>query len=171
MSIGNYEFINAVDMPDNPALGCLLSHKEIIERAMQRRSCHVIILEDDTELITDFNDLVQGYINQLPEDWDMFYFGANNKKPAVKVAENIGRCVKTSALSAYVVKKRVYKFILGRISAHSNLHIDEIFINHIHPHINAYTAIPNLCYQRAGYSDIEKQNVDYKHCYDHPLWN
>ena len=58
------------------AYGCLLSHLQVVREAKQLGVSSVLIFEDDTVLAPEFNARFAAYSRQLPDDWDMVFFGA-----------------------------------------------------------------------------------------------
>src|SRR5437870_4024778 len=57
------------------AYGCLRSHLEVIEQARRDAKPSVLIFEDDTVLAPEFSSRFADYVKQLPDDWDMVFFG------------------------------------------------------------------------------------------------
>ncbi len=59
-------------------LGCTLSHYKIYEKMVSENIDKVLILEDDCLFNENLNNL-DTYMEQLPEDWGLFYVGWDNK--------------------------------------------------------------------------------------------
>lgn len=62
----------------NPAWGCYKSHLNIVEHCLNNGINSVLILEDDALFCDNFSEIVEDYINNLPENWGQIYFGANH---------------------------------------------------------------------------------------------
>lgn len=58
-------------------LGCTLSHYKIYEKMVSENIDKVLILEDDCLFNDNLNNL-DTYMEQLPEDWGLFYVGWDN---------------------------------------------------------------------------------------------
>lgn len=54
-------------------------HIEAYRRIVQRRTPHAVILEDDVVLERGFLKRLERYVRQLPEDYDVLYFGAGGR--------------------------------------------------------------------------------------------
>jgi GR25 family glycosyltransferase involved in LPS biosynthesis len=54
-------------------------HIEAYRRILQRRIQHAVILEDDVVLERGFRKRLGRYLRQLPEDYDVLYFGAGGR--------------------------------------------------------------------------------------------
>ena len=53
------------------ALGCLLSHLEVVREARRLGVPNVLIFEDDVVFDEALEKKFSGYLDQLPADWDM----------------------------------------------------------------------------------------------------
>ena len=107
-NIKNYEFYDAVDViNDNHynvlyetiinqfdktfikynfqkgALGCLLSHLNVIKLAKKNGYNSILILEDDCIFKNNFNHEYLNVINYLPNNWDFIYLGKKQTDPFV----------------------------------------------------------------------------------------
>ena len=61
-----------------PEIGCFLSHRSIYERIKAEGFEKTLILEDDAEFAPGFEELFSDIYPQVPNDWDMLYFGRWN---------------------------------------------------------------------------------------------
>jgi GR25 family glycosyltransferase involved in LPS biosynthesis len=52
----------------------VLAYKRIIDQDLESG----IVFEDDTILAKDFNTKIEQYMQELPDDWDIFYFGSGH---------------------------------------------------------------------------------------------
>ena len=65
------EFFDAIEIPENPAKGCLKSHLNILKQAKKDKLNNILILEDDCKF------LKKCYLQEIPTNWDMLYIGGN----------------------------------------------------------------------------------------------
>src|SRR5215510_10502264 len=89
--------------------GCLQSHLRVIENAHQNRNSSVLIIEDDVEFHPEFRHLFSQSIKQLPDDWDMLYFGALHGEPLTPVTEHIARMTHSLSTYMYALKHTIYE--------------------------------------------------------------
>lgn len=63
------------------ALGCLLSHLEILRDALVNRRKNILVLEDDFLLCHDFASRLRDVVDRLPARWDLVYLGKKQGRP------------------------------------------------------------------------------------------
>jgi len=187
--IESYERIDAVkilkddleylDQKSKSQLGCALSFYRIIQNAYYNEYKSILIFEDDFYFIHSKNktqEILKKSIENLPEEWDVFYLGANIiydycnnpmvffKKELFKI--NSAYCMHSIAFS----KKGVNNFI-------NEFPNEDSFIKKIleeYKAIDVFMAkkfcfqnlcfIPNemLCNQYASFSSIENTYCNYR---------
>src|SRR5215212_2518982 len=104
----------SIDVPaswdDFPgAYACLQSHLAVIENAYQNKTDSVLIIEDDVVFPPHFNRAFSQYIKELPDDWDMLYFGALHGDPPVSVTEHIVKLTHSLSTYTYALKHTIYE--------------------------------------------------------------
>jgi GR25 family glycosyltransferase involved in LPS biosynthesis len=138
----------------DPIVAGRLSHIEVL-RGIGRDE-RVLICEDDALFREDFNKVLDDYMADLPQDWDIFYLGAikNQTKP---VNKHWVRQVVSTGTQAYCVNPaKVDLFI--QIAREFEQWIDvayRLWANRT----NAYIAHPNLVIQHDGFSDLRGELV------------
>lgn len=63
------------------ALGCLLSHLEILRDAVAGKHKTILVLEDDFLFCHDFAARLQDVLEKLPARWDLVYLGKKQGRP------------------------------------------------------------------------------------------
>jgi hypothetical protein len=141
-------------------LGVMETHINIIREAKESEFSSILIVEDDVQFTNEINDL-KGYMDSVPDNWDMIYFGGNHiyGKPPIKVNDKIIRLNKTVALQCVAIRNTVYDKILN-LTRLRNKQIDGYYAD-LHPVINAYGFTPNMAVQTIDYSDIQNKVVNY----------
>jgi GR25 family glycosyltransferase involved in LPS biosynthesis len=169
-NINTVKRYNAVDgskvTNPNPRLlkgevGVLLTHINLIEMAQRRGYKNILILEDDV-YFTDELLKLEEYMNSVPEDWDMLYFGANHvygKLPLEIINEKIVRLNYSVGLQCVAIKNTMFDKILD-IVPNIDKQIDAYYADMMKSY-NIYCFNPNMALQREGFSDIQQQNVNY----------
>jgi len=142
------------------ALGCTLSHNNIIRHASDHGIRSIFILEDDVVFDDDINVKFAEWITEVPDDWDMLYFGGNhNTDKTEKFSPHLIKITNTYTTHAYALKETVYDLILKRLE-NMNFIVDVIY-SEIQKQCNAYCFSPRLAWQSPGYSDILNVHADY----------
>ena len=141
-------------------VGCVLSHYNIIKKASENNLNQILILEDDVVFSENLQDDFKKLIKQVPEDWDMLYFGGNhNGIPLEMVDENVAKIQKTYTTHAYAIRKPVYEVVLKMFPKLK--HEVDVMYSLLQGSFNCYVFRPHLAWQKDGYSDILNKEVNY----------
>lgn len=144
---------------DNGNNGCTLSHYFLIERAKILGFDSVMIFEDDAELHPDFNNLLAECFEQLPADWDMLYFGGSHREKPTPVTDRILRVNRTLTTHGYIIRSTMYDQVINNFKNLDNP--VDCFYAAWQKEFNVYITDPPLAWQRGGYSDICKREMEY----------
>ena len=139
----------------NGAYGCLLSHVEVIREAQRSNAPSVLIFEDDTVLDPDFQSKFASFSKEVPDDWDMLYFGALHKDEPTKISEHVGRITKANSTYAYALKNTVYDAFI-ELNARAE-HVLDMNSYLLQERFNCYCFMPNLAWVEAEYSDVQNR--------------
>jgi GR25 family glycosyltransferase involved in LPS biosynthesis len=148
--------------------GCVLSHRKVINLAKSRGYKNILVIEDDNVFTRDFNTLFENYWKQVPENWDLLYFGGSHLGVLKPVNINIGRCTKSFTTNMYAMKDTLFDTILNLIpetDKELEMPIDVYFslIQSRPEQYNCYVFKPHLVWQDSIFSDIEKKSQDLPH--------
>jgi len=118
-----------------------------------------LILEDDIKFKN--LDTLEQAIKELPEDWDLFYLGANIRAERLKrYSTNLFHLENAWTTHAIAYSEKGAKWIL------ENFHEDDViydeFLRINQEKLKCFIISPLIAFQRAGYSDIEKRYVNYE---------
>jgi len=145
-------------------IGCALSHIEIIKSLKSDGFKNALVLEDDVQFHEELNKHLSHIMNQVPDNWDMLYFGGNHagNNPSslgklVKVTENIFKTTHCFTTHSYAIKNTVYDKIISCFDGTAP--IDTSF-SRVQPYINCYVIRPHLAWQRPSYSEIAGKFTD-----------
>lgn len=165
-----FERFNAIDgnlidnntILTNGALGCLLSHYEIIKKAYDDGLECIAILEDDLELVDNFNEVFNIFYKEVPSDWQFLYLGCNKHENSVvsQPSNNILRIVNSFSTAGYAVRRKAMELILRNVVDQESP-ID-VYYGYFQTLLPAYTFKTPLLWQRSDWSDIENKFCDYK---------
>lgn len=83
-----------------------LSKRIAIRRFLQSANDALLLLEDDVMFTKDFTNRIDSLIDNLPDDWGMFFLGGNHVKPPLETdSPGLVRCVKTHFNHALMIRR------------------------------------------------------------------
>ena len=137
--------------------GNVLSQRKIIEELDMGMNIaeNVLILEDDVKFIRPFDE----FLNSVPKNWDMIYFGGNHVEPLIPIDRTVGKCQMTLTAHAVAMRYTIASEIMYQ-SRNKNIPID-LYYAMLHKKYNVYCPLQCIATQISGYSDIESKEVDY----------
>ena len=137
------------------AYGCLLSHVEVVRAAQRSNAATVLIFEDDTVLHPEFQSKFASFNSEVPDDWDMLYFGALHKDEPAPISEHVGRITKANSTYAYALKHTVFDAFI-ELNARAE-HVLDMNSYLLQERFNCYCFTPNLAWVEAEYSDVQNR--------------
>jgi hypothetical protein len=141
--------------------GCLFTHLSILLDAKANNYDKVLIFEDDVELHPEFNNLASEFLQEVPDNWDMLYLGANTvRNKSVNVSARVNLANSLLGGHAYAVRNTVYDKLIYLLE-NEPYPVDETYSRN-HVLMNTYLCNPIIAWQREGWSDINKQHVNYQ---------
>lgn len=144
----------------NRCIGCHLSHLAILKLAKSLNKS-VFIFEDDIKFINNYSEVLNKSLEELPEDFDMFYLGGNICNKIYQVSDHLGKLTHAQSTHAYGVNINFINKILEKEEEFYTKRIDLIYADELIPFNNCYITIPMVSIQRPNFSDIEGKNVSY----------
>jgi hypothetical protein len=145
------------------AVGCKLSHFNIIKLAKERGYDKILIIEDDFSIqksIYEFNNILNDSLIELDNKWDMLYLGGNNLKKPTKINKNkyIHKAIEVNTTHAYAIRSSIYNKCVEEI-LECGTEIDDYYKRNIQGKTNCYCIYPSLVKQRESISDIFKGSL------------
>jgi GR25 family glycosyltransferase involved in LPS biosynthesis len=166
--------INAVYCPDFGGLGCGKSHCIALEQFIESGKDTCIIFEDDfifTQSQNTINELMNNFFNNV-KDFDVLMLSSNTMVEQQCEHHFITKIIDAQTTSGYAVNKKFAPILLNnyresvqqleRIGHSVYDYCIDIYSKKLQPNSNWYCIYPKIGQQIPGYSDIEKQNVDYR---------
>ena len=127
-------------------LGIWASNITAWQNFLKSKHDYVILMEDDIVLNKDFNKRLVGYLDELPEDWDIFTayipptgnvrYGKNRKDLYIG-KENVCKVYQSWSCLCYVVSKSGAKKLLEEIKNPVSSPIDHYLF--YHKNLSVYT--------------------------------
>lgn len=147
-------------------MGCGLSHLFAIKYAKQLNLKNILVLEDDVDFIDDINNAFNTILEELPEDWNMLYLGANHRVAPKKVSNHLYKIDDSVAIHAIGINSNIFD---EAIKALTNIDMppDDNYTLIQKKH-NVFVTKPHLAWQKTGNSSILKENVNYSFMKDFP---
>jgi len=137
------------------AYGCLRSHVEVVREAQRSNAPSVLIFEDDTVLDPEFQSKFASFSKEVPDDWDMLYFGALHKDEPAQISEHVGRITRANSTYAYALKNTVFDAFI-ELNARAE-HVLDMNSYLLQERFNCYCFMPNLAWVEAEYSDVQNR--------------
>jgi GR25 family glycosyltransferase involved in LPS biosynthesis len=135
------------------ALGCLLSHLNLIRDAKEKGYNRILVFEDDVVFSKDFNDRISD-ISDI--DWKMLYLGASQFDwDSIEIKKGFYNCKKTLGTFAYCIDSSVYDDLITLLSSKIKS-VDNYFSDFQMDRKDCYTFYPNIVVSMVSDSDIRK---------------
>jgi len=135
------------------AWGCLLSHRAVLDSAINDGVRALLVLEDDAYPVENLSSLAREFIAKVPDDWDGLMFGAEHLQPPETICPGVVRCVGSNRSHAYAVRGRLMGVLSQFWRNTTNDHCD-LVISSLMRHFKMYAPDPLLIGQDAGHSDV-----------------
>jgi len=147
------------------ALGCKLSHIEIIKNAKKKNYKQILILEDDFLFCENFIEKYNKIYSNIQKgeiNIDMMYLGFSivRKNPFIDtLIDNFKKVTNVHTTHAYIINNNFYDTIIKELE-NCYCEIDVCYAN-CQKKYNIYGIYPSLISQRISFSDITQRNADY----------
>jgi predicted O-methyltransferase YrrM len=153
-------------------VGCAASHLAVLRAAREAGHRHVLVFEDDVELVPDFLNRVTTSLARCPATYDLCYVGAlcveawgNYLHP---FDQHVARVGSVCGTHAYIVNMEAQPEIEAGLGNFRRV-IDNWYAAWFAPRGDTYTFAPYLAFQAAGFSDIaQAHNGNSAHA--HYIW-
>ena len=163
--VTRFSAVNGKTLPKPHALldgelGVLESNLKLVKYANENKLPNFLMLEDDVVFSEEVNNLDK-YMLNIPDDWDMIYFGGNHKysHPPQQINETTLKLHYTVAIHCVAIKSTVYDVIENILSKKSK-QVDNYYTL-VQQSFNVYCTNPSIAFQREGFSDIQNRVVNY----------
>ena len=148
------------------ALGCLLSHLEILKIALKRNYKKILILEDDalfTSNVKHYANVAKAFSLQMRQKpFDLLYLGGTHiSNHLARLTTNIFRTRSTGSTVGYIISRNKMQYIIDHAVQYGK-EIDLFYIHRIQSQGQSYCILPTLVSQATGYSDICQENKSYR---------
>lgn len=163
--LGSYEFFDAVDgrtlkredyIERIPLgnIGLTITTINLLENAIEKKYSTILLMEDDCVFTNEIN-CIQDYIDLVPDDWDMLYFGGNhyNFHEHYRINEKILKIKKTHMAHCIAIKSKMFNILIEELKKFETEN-DNVYMK-IQQNYNVYCVFPSIAKQIYGISDIQ----------------
>jgi len=145
----------------NSEISLALKHCFIIKDALKYNYNSIMIFEDDVRLIDSFIEDYNSYKNQLPLDWDLFFFGTCCNLHIHSIIKNINvyKTNTSRCCHAYSISNSGLKKIEKKINSINDA-IDWYY-NYIIPklNLNTFWSEPPIAFQSNEFISTVQNNI------------
>lgn len=143
-------------------MGLITTHINILEESIKEGYENILLLEDDVYFTPEILKY-QEYLDLVPSDWDMIYFGGNHNlhmgAQLNKINNKVAKLHSTYGLQCIVVKNTLFKPMLDVIKE-KKAPIDVYYAKVAQKNYNCYGFYPSMALQRVSFSDLQNQVMD-----------
>jgi glycosyl transferase family 25 len=154
------------------AIGCSLSHLQLLKLAKEQNFEHILVLEDDIHFlnpqlfINNINNFLKNHKN-----FDVLLIAGNNIGNYTIIDRNCVKIKECQTATGYLVKNHYFDKLINNFENGLNKLIKEPFLEKFYAvdqywkslqlFDNWYLLTPLCVSQKPNYSDIEKKQVNY----------
>lgn len=146
---------------ENGVIGLLKTMHNILLHCIEKGYNSALILEDDNKFLLPFWDAIDEIWPQVPKNYHCLFLSCNLLSRPERVSKNILRIRSSYSTNAIVYSLEAMKLIVPLIQKYPTTAYDILLMQHIQPLNKTYCTYPMLSNQRAGYSSIEKREIDW----------
>jgi hypothetical protein len=140
-----------------------MTYINVYEKWKLNKTETILLIEDDCVFLEGFNNNLKTYFENIPDNWEMVYFGGNHNYHMGHKTEKINDyCIKlNNTYSAHCVLLKDYVFE-DLISNLKNMNIEnDVMLANLQKKYHAYSPINTFTKQLNSFSDIENTKVNY----------
>jgi len=172
INLDSYEVIESIDGSviknntnlRNGMLGLIMTYLKIFEISKNKDGDSLIIIEDDCVFSKDFNEYLKNFMESVPSDWDMLYFGGNHNthmgtENPEKINEFVVKVSNTYSAHCVVLKKDLFFDFINELKEFQTP--NDVLLTKYQKIFNAYSTMKKITWQVNNHSDIEEKYTNY----------
>lgn len=166
VGISYVERIECIESQENRYISFNHSHYDTIKKGFDT-GLTFGIFEDDIIFDTIYKHIAEA-MNELPNDWDALYLGANicgDWKMPIKQSAHLSVLHNAWMSHAIVYSNKGARYVLDNFDPDTFPVYDEWLRINLMSKGTVYLLTPMSCYQRKGYSNVWQKEVDYIPCH------
>ena len=141
--------------------GCVLSHADLVRKAIKEGLSNYLVFEDDAILDPRFESSFDSFARNVPKNWDQLYLGGQHMQDPYDLGNGVFRARNINRTHCYALARKNFSQFHSWIMDHSwhgrhrHRHIDHhLGVAHSKQLWNTYAPYRWLSGQGSAYSDI-----------------
>src|ERR1700761_7461065 len=151
-----YELFEATE-DENGVIGLLKSMHQLFTHCVQEGYETILVLEDDSVFKVSFWDFIREVWPQLPPKYHCLFLACTLMSRPQRISANLLRIGSSYCTNAIVYTSEAMRLILPMIEKNPTQAYDITLMKELQPSGLCLSTYPQMCFQRAGYSSIEKR--------------
>lgn len=147
---------------ENGIIGLLCSMHGLFTWCIQNGYENVLVLEDDSVFKVPFTPFIQEVYPQLPKNYHCLFLACTLMSRPERISDNLLRIGSSYCTNAIVYTREAMKLILPMIEKNPTQAYDITLMKNLQTEGKCYATYPMMCFQRKGYSSIEKTEMDWE---------
>lgn len=147
---------------ENGIVGLLASMHSLFTWCIQNNYETVLVLEDDSNFKVSFWDFIREVWPQLPAKYHCIFLACTLMSRPERISANLLRIGSSYCTNAIVYTNEAMRLILPMIEKNPTQAYDVTLMKNLQTEGRCYATFPQMCFQRAGYSSIEKTEMDWE---------
>lgn len=146
------------------AFGLVHTYFKIYELIKNNPPEEIILIEDDCVFSEDFCIYLNDFINEVPDDWRILYFGGNHNHlamvpPPKRISNNVSKVHHTYSAHCVVIKTEIFFELIEILK--TLRYPTDVGLSFLQKKYPCYTTPKKITWQVPTYSDIENKLVNY----------
>jgi GR25 family glycosyltransferase involved in LPS biosynthesis len=141
----------------NGNMGCVASHRALLEMQIANQWPRLFIFEDDADCIyADFHERWERFERELPPTWQMCYLGAGYfEAPIARVSPHVIRAGRLATTSSYGITLEAAKLIAPTLNGVGPI---DSLVSAFHREVDTFIISPRCFVQFPSFSDLQEQH-------------
>lgn len=149
---------------DNHHLAFNKSQHRVLSKLVSEGAERMLVLEDD--VVFKSTDHLTAAFNELPEDWDVLYLGANvNGTLLDRHSHHLFKIRNSFTTHAVAYSFKMAKWIVENFNPDQFPIYDEYLRVNVQEQFKCFLVAPMVAWQRPDHSDIWGHHADYTSCF------
>ena len=168
----NYNIVESIDGSQiedtfgmkHGMFGLISTYLKMSEMVSKSNSDIIIVIEDDCVFSQNFCQKFDDFLDEVPDDWKLLYFGGNhnthmNYEQPIQVSENVMKLVNTYTAHCVVFRKEVFEEFISELKEYKIE--NDVLLSQYQRKYSSYSTTEKITWQINNHSDIENKYINY----------